>query len=160
MRLDANSHAELAAAFEGLDASFVPELLELTEDENPKLQAIASWLLRRGIEGGLEFGRRDWQTWMSHLPALTQWAARLHFCQAYHSAAIPLSDSARAALEVWCGGENAFVRAWAMSALVRDASLRGGEESRIESIVAQALADPAASVRARARQVVKSLKRR
>jgi len=160
MRLDLTSHRELESALRSLKESDVPELLEMAADEDPKLQAVASWLLYRGIEAGLPFGNPDWATWMSHLDGLTQWAAKLHFCQAYHLADIPLAEAARATLTRWFETDRPFVRAWAMSALVHDATLRGGDEDQIESLVSRGLGDPAASVRARARHVSKSLQNR
>lgn len=97
---------------------------------------------------------------MDALGDVTHWAAKLHYCQAYHQADVPLTDGARARLEAWIREDQPFVRAWGMSALVRDATLRGGQEDRIEALIAAGLGDPAASVRARARNVAKSLKKR
>jgi len=158
--INPDSHSELETALQGIDPAKVPELLELVADEEKKLQGISSWLLRRGIESGLEFTERDWLRWMDALGELSYWAAKLHFCQAYHQADVPLSDGARLRLEAWIQEDQPFVRAWGMSALVRDATLREGQEDRIEALIAQALGDPAASVRARARNVAKSLKKR
>lgn len=160
MRLDLTSHREIESALRSLKASDVPELLEMAADEDPKLQAAVSWLLFRGIEAGVPFGRADWAIWMSQLERLTLWAAKLHFCQAYHLADIPLAEAARTTLTRWFETDRPFVRAWAMSALVHDATRQGGDEDRIESLVSRGLGDPAASVRARARHVAKSLQNR
>lgn len=156
LEVDPNSQAQLEAVLKPLSPEASIDLLQIVDDPSEVIQNNASWLLLRGIESGWQLTAEQWETWQAALKQLSHWGAMLHFCQAYHHASAGLMSDARGILEDWKSHKKPFIRAWAISALVEDAKRSELGEDRIAELISAGMSDPAASVRARMRNVVKS----
>jgi len=89
------------------------------------------------------------------MPDLTDWAAVLHLCQSVQY--LTVSEENALALAQWLAlmlaHQRPFVRAWALDAMGRLAAQDRRFEEQFAEALGAAQQDPAASVRARARNL-------
>lgn len=132
------------------------ELLALTAGPDENASIGATWLLRRWLRGGarppVDFTARL----AERLDDVTSPWARQHLCQCMADLGVGEDDvEAFGAFVRTCrASERPFLRAWAVDALVRLAASHPALEGEAHTSLEEALADPASSVRARARRIV------
>jgi hypothetical protein len=158
---------EVLDAFNGVRVASLHEyLLDAPSDidvgriakatREPSRSVGATWMVKHL----LETGRGD-QLQMDRVFAAfgfaLPWQAHLHLSQSVQYApnsAIEYAD----AIGQLCKAERPFLRAWAIDAFTQIATLDLGVRARAKAILQLSLADPAASVRARARKLEKTYK--
>lgn len=117
----------------------------------------ATWLLKRHLERGGRLTPAQTDGLLEHLDAFEAWEAQLHLLQSLgglriREAHVPMVERvARRGLT----SRRPFVRAWSYSAFCELAEQYPRFVEDAERLLAQAAEDPAASVRARARQIEK-----
>lgn len=149
---------EFGAAPSGIPPEVWDEIVELSLDEEGRLAAGATWLLRRWVEEGHPPPSAALNRLGRRLGEVTDKWARLHLVQAIPSLPIPTEN-----LPAWAelcrkgtAAEAPFLRAWSVNGLVHLATLDPGLRSESDAALAAALSDPKASVRARARKILES----
>ena len=138
------------------DGARLDDLLELVEEAEARVQEGATWLLRKYLERGVVLSPAQVRRLGVALDELPEGWARLHLCQAARFLDVPREAASRfAAFYRACWeSPNTFLRAWAPDGFVRLAREHPGWLGEAEALLAEALGDPAASVRARARRIV------
>ncbi len=142
------------------EAGFQKELLNLCFDERTAVADGATWILKAELEDGWELPADLTEYLVASLEKLHSWQAILHLCQIVEF--LHLTPAQATLFMKWARGyadyNRPFVRAWALHARV--VLGRSFEEHRdeAEQALANAEKDPAASVRARARNLRKKAK--
>lgn len=146
--------SEAARRYEN-HAVYLEALLHLSATGDEPRCGGATWMLKDWLEKGGEVPA-NLHAQISRLgPELTGWASQLHFCQSIRH--IPFDHTQALQLADWLNGltdaERPFLRAWSIDALVSLAP--AGEKVRAMAAkrLVTAVDDPAASVRARARNL-------
>ena len=150
------------AVLEGIRAQVTPDedllltLVDVLAHEDPNMAAGASWLLRAWVASGVSLGTAGVEQLADELTEINGDWARLHICQTVRSLTVPADRAAEFGdfLESCRGSERPFLRAWATDGLHHLALQHPSCAEAAEQAIAQAHADPAASVRARARRIV------
>ena len=122
---------------------------------NEAMETAASWILKGYLERGAVPAPAAIDELVAAMAQISGWEARLHLAQAFQWLD-PSEDQALLAAEIltrWFGSEKKFLRAWACDALWRLACKHQRLAPEARRIAALAEADPAASVRARARNL-------
>ena len=132
------------------------EAIALVADPESRMAGGATWLIRRWIDGGQRPPASTLTALSQRLHEVTDGWARLHLVQALPSLAIP-----QALVPPWlelcragAAAEAPFLRAWSVNALVHLASIDPALTAEARAALETALADPKASVRARARKIL------
>lgn len=130
------------------------ELVSLLAD--PVLQKPASWLLRRTLEAGQTLSVRQAQPLFRSLSGLVDWETRLQILQSLPYLTIGKRDvkPLEAFLRDCLAGTNKFVRAWAYNGFHELALQHDGFQAEVDQLLAQALEDEAASIKARVRNIL------
>lgn len=134
---------------------YLPALIALFADTEGYISRGATWLWLDHLKAGGTATPEDWAAISDQLGPITDWQAVLHVLQSVDfltdvpSDSTPFSDFARRHLK----HKRPFVRAWALNALCRLAALDPSLTTEATKAHADALNDPAASVRARARNL-------
>ena len=115
----------------------------------------ATWLLRAWLEAGATLSDRQVVELADRLERIGSDWARLHIAQAVGSLPVPAEVAERFAAFLRGGlvSERPFLRAWAMDGMVRLAREHPDYSEEADLALHAAFADPAASVKARARRV-------
>ncbi len=144
-------------AEDGLAAGDIARLIEACAAPSEKHQVGATWLLKAYLERGRALATPEVAAFVAILAGLSHWEARLHACQLLRH--LDVADADVAAVTDFIGGAAAarkpFLRAWACDALVHLSDRHTSLRPAAGEALAAAEADPAASVRARARQLRK-----
>ena len=142
----------------GARPTYLAELVVLAASDEAHVSDGATWLLKAGLEKGRGLKLKETKALIGSLEVITSWPAQLHICQMAHLLAVPQADAA--AFAAWLGGllghKRPFLRAWSMSALVAVAGQHSAHAAQAEAALQAAREDPAASVRARVRNVEKA----
>ena len=119
----------------------------------------ASWILRRLLERGAVPPPGALDRLIASMGRIEDWETRLHLAQSFQWLAPSEAQALTAArtLVDWFGSEKNFVRAWACDALWRLGLRHPCLAAEARRIAALAEEDPAASVRARARNLPHAL---
>ncbi|MCY3878714.1 MAG: hypothetical protein OXF74_05985 [Rhodobacteraceae bacterium] len=139
------------------DCDYLEQLISCCETDTISQQA--SWLIKRHLEAGAKAGAGDTARLLSRIRPDSPWQTRLHLLQSIRFLEIPpvMRHECLRILHSLVGDRNKFVRAWAydgLAVLIRQhPRLR---EAGME-ILRNAAHDPAPSVQARLRAVLKSL---
>jgi len=174
---------EAEAAFGG-QAGYVEALIALIGDAEPYVGSGATWLLKSFFEQGGALSAQQTQTLIAALPSnetrdhpeardharngvgAAHWSTQLHLCQSIRyldlsgagSPNLRVSDLWVSGLWVWVEPllthKRPFVRAWSLDALAHLAKGQGQYRTNFEVALKRASEDEAASVRARARQIL------
>jgi len=146
--------SELAARRRG-EAGFTAALADLASEPEGDIAAGATWLLKAEIDAGRALPASALVELVTALPGAPDWQAALHICQIF-AAAPPPSDCANdlaAALDPLLIHARPFLRAWSLAALITLANCAPEYAGAALASLRAATADPAASVRARARKL-------
>lgn len=145
------------AAETPVSPGILDHLLGLCFQSDENVQIAASWLLKHYLEHGANLTDSQNAQIADGLPLLTHWQAQLHLAQSFTWIACAGDRSVAVAdiLKSWCTSDRKFLRAWACDALWRLSAKHDHlHQLAIDTLLA-AEADPAASVRARARNLLK-----
>ncbi|NIA68450.1 hypothetical protein HBA54_07575 [Pelagibius litoralis] len=145
------------------DARLVRQLCDLSGQEDGKLSAAATWLLKRFQEDGLTFSEKQSEALLDLLDHAAHgeahWETRLHLLQMLPGLTLP--ESRKAALlrlfksQGYLGDPNRFVRAWSYNALAALAARFTELRGEVARLLEAGQGDEAAAVRARLRNIVK-----
>lgn len=142
--------------------NFLSELVRLAGHDDAQISAGATWLIKNCLEDGERLTQRQTADLVGRLAAIATWPAQLHICQSMQYLKTPPHLAGRCAdwLTPLLQSDRPFLRAWSMDALqhlaLRSSELTGRAAAALET----AEQDPAASVRARARNWLKQMTRR
>ena len=140
------------------DEGGVDALLVLSHSDDVKTQTAATWILKWLYEQQVTFTKPQTQEVLRLLREVTSWVAKLHLLQILDGLVIPPrnGNGLRKTLDLHVSDENKLLRAWAYNGLF----VLGDQISRfredVAALLSQAEDDPAASVRARVRQIRKA----
>lgn len=137
-------------------AELVATLVAHMGSAEERIQIAATWLLKGFIRDGLELGDDQVVGLSETLSGIADGHAALHVCQLIGGLEIPESaaDAYGAFARRGLDSSATFVRAWATDALHHIALQHPRYADEASAAVARALADPAPSIRARARKIV------
>ncbi len=138
-------------------ADYLDALIALVDHAAANIGAGATWLIKSALEAGQQLSEPQRKEFFRRAPSTNGWAAQLHICQSIQFLHVP-ADHAPALL-AWLSSlqesPRPFVRAWSIDALDHLASQHPDYALEAKAALDAAEADPAASVRARARQIRK-----
>lgn len=138
---DGKRVADLRAAADALEPCDYAALIAGCRGKDAKIARAASWVLKAAYDAGVDIPFPA-----DVLTADPHWETALHLLQSVQHAPVDLPPEM---VVHYLNHDKPMLRAWALDAYVR----LGGPEA--ESLLVQAANDPAASVRARARNLVK-----
>ncbi len=154
---DGKSIEALQAIYDcrGLEEGFGAALIPLLKE--PGLARGASWLLKRNLEEGSVLTSADVKRVFQSLPDLVEWETQLHLRQSLSYLTIGKRDvkQVEAFLRRCRASENKFVRAWAYNGFYELSLQHPQFQAEADQLLAQALEDEAASVKARVRNILK-----
>ncbi len=137
----------------------VSELIALAASDRESIQSAATWVLKNVNELNYQFSKTQTNSLVRLLDKLTRWDAKLHVLQILPDLSLPAQeyDKLHIHLKSFVTAENKFIRAWAYNGLAVLGDQQSSLRLVINSMLKQAQQDPAPSVRARVRNVCKSL---
>ena len=147
-----------AAAIYGSDKTYFDRLADLSADEDDAVSSGATWLIKHHAENGEALAPDQCVTLADHLDRITAWDAQLHICQSARLLPYPdkVTDRLLTFARPLLAHRRPFLRAWSLDLLCHLAERNHGIGSEAETALAHAEKDPAASVRARARNLRKA----
>lgn len=136
----------------------IDELLVLSNSDEAKTQTAATWILKRLHDLPIIFTKSQTQKVLRLLRKVTAWEAKLHLLQILNGLEIPPQngDRLRKTLDEHIRDENKLVRAWAYNGLFVLGDQIARYRGDVAALLDRAQEDPAASVRARVRQIRKA----
>lgn len=151
---------ETRAAF-GDSETYLSDLIRLVAHDEPRIGDGATWLIKAHLDHGGRLTPRQTEDLIGHLGIAPSWQSQLHLCQLIRHLEVSalLADACADALMPLLQHDRPFLRAWSMDALQHVASRNPKLAARAAKALAAAESDPAASVRARARNRRKQGKR-
>lgn len=166
VRVRAALHAFDGKDFDGLRAihdegpaseEVLETLLDVFDERPAWVAAAATWLLRRYVEDGVEIREEMCARLVERLPLLPDGFARLHVCQTTQHLTIPEASAPGLAdfFRECAVSPNTYLRAWAPDAFAHLALQHEAFADEAGRRVTEALNDPSASVRARARNTLR-----
>ncbi|WP_299321487.1 hypothetical protein [Parasphingopyxis sp.] len=145
---------EIEAAESGRDG-YMTALIALTDDDSGNISFGATWLIKSALEAGMALSADQVSTLLARIDAVTAWDARLHICQSVRHMDVAADDAD--ALIQWLvplrQHDKPFLRAWSLDAICYLAARDPRHRDFAQASLGEALADDAASVRARARRL-------
>lgn len=150
---------EIAAHHEG-DIGYLDGLVALADATDGRVFDGATWLLKAYLEAGGELTKLQCRMLISKLETVENWTTQLHLCQVVRY----LSPNRQEAQEIvrWLlpllSHDRPFLRAWSLDALYHVSARYSAYANRAEEALNSATRDPAASVRARAKNLRTSFK--
>lgn len=147
------SVASEAIAALGEDPAFLDAVLSLIAEEDEGVSGAATWIVKDRMEAGVVLTQGQTDRLVDILPDVRAWQAQLHLCQS--AGRLGLSERSAARMRDWAvdllGSARPFLRAWSLGAACR----LSADPSKIAALLSRMEADPAASVRARVRNLRK-----
>ena len=139
----------------GNDPQYLAALVELLPSDQPHLENGATWLIKDRLERGDALSQARTDQLAAAAPALDDWQAQLHLAQSVRhlSPSLPAARILAVEMQSLLSHERPFLRAWSLDALVHLASLYEEFRAPADEALKGAEDDPAASVRARARNL-------
>ena len=140
------------------DAATIRKLYTLAGRDEPQFQVGATWILKRLLEQGAPFSRSQSRRCIDLLMGTSHWEARLHLLQMLAELDIAEAQcpGLRLALVRGLEDKNKLVRAWSYNGLAVLATQYPEFRAEVTRLLDAGQQDPAASVRARIRNVQKS----
>ena len=151
--------AHEAAALLPCSADTIAMLLDLAGDSRDAVEIGAAWIIKHQLEQGLVLDGRGSDGVLRLLGAVRRPESRLHLLQSLpylHPGAASQAEL-RAVLDGLIADEHTLVRAWAYGAFAELARWNPARASEALAVFAEALDDPAPSVRARIRHATRAL---
>lgn len=145
---------EIAARHDG-DLGYVDGLVALADITDRQVSHGATWLVKAYLEEGGEVTKSQSRMLISKLETVENWASQLHLCQVVRYLR-PSAQEAEAIVRwLWplLSHDRPFLRAWSLDALCHIAADYFAYADRAEEALNSASGDPAASVRARAKNL-------
>ena len=143
---------EVRSRFEN-QHNYIDDLLLLCQ--HSETEVAASWLLKAAFEDGLEFEPEQSDRLIATGIGFVHWEAQLHLCQSLRY--LSITDESAESLRDWLSEmlrhKRPFLRAWSLDGVVHLAKQSVAFEKPARVALANAELDPAASVRARARNL-------
>ncbi|MEM9440715.1 MAG: hypothetical protein AAGA73_09750 [Pseudomonadota bacterium] len=137
---------------------YVDGLLATADDPEGHRSDGATWLIKAYLDAGGELTKPQFEMLVSKLGALKTWASQLHVCQLVRHLR-PNEQQANTIVR-WLipilAHDRPFLRAWSLDALCHASAQHSAYADRAMESLNAAMEDPAASVRARARNLRKS----
>lgn len=150
--------SELAARHKDAP-SFLDSVITLSAAAEDNISDGATWIIKLHVDDGGALSPKQTGALVKNCARITSWSAQLHVCQIIDR--LKLSPSQAAALAPWLkpllSYDRPFLRAWALNALCAVASAHDRFRKQAIDALAEAENDKAASVRARARNISRSL---
>ncbi len=154
---DGVSHLYLKKIYSSIssDKQFTASLIRAIERK--ELESGVSWLLKHHLSSGHRLTPAQEEKLVGMLPHLSDTDCKLHVlqCMQYLSISKQHCDTYAGFVSECLAADNKFVRAWAYSGLYELAVRHPAYRKEAKASLALATKDPAASVRARARAVLK-----
>ncbi|WP_282605195.1 hypothetical protein [Pelagibius sp. Alg239-R121] len=161
LEFDVKTTGSLEAACRSAGKNFTEfdRLLVLADSEDTRLQTAATWVVRKLLELGAELTSAQLERFVESAAAQTAWEARLHIAQSIQFIGDEDLEVQKLAkiIQPWCNAKRPFLRAWALDAICRLAQRDPGLKPTASERLARGAEDPAASVRARVRNLRKTL---
>ena len=134
---------------------FMPQLVSLLESVPLQLQA--TWLLKKGLEEGLQLGSKQVTRLLKQAASLDNWQARMHLLQVLEYLSIPQSsaDALHQYLTDCLQEKNKFIRAWAYQGFVTLAEQFDSYQQETDEIIEKAMLEEAPAIKARLRNRLK-----
>ena len=138
------------------DHNFLSNLLELMSTSSA--ESGATWLLKEFFERGNMLTSEETHQLFRNLPALHQWASKLHILQCLPYLEIDKADKSRveAFIRECLLEKNKFVRAWAYNGFYLLAKQHIEFQQEADRLLEDALENEAPSVKARIRNLLRS----
>ncbi|HAE28882.1 MULTISPECIES: hypothetical protein [Hyphomonas] len=147
-----------AAATYGSGETYFDMLADLSADEDDAVSSGATRLIKHHAENGEALAPDQCVTLANHLDRITAWDAQLHICQSARLLPYPdkVTDRLLTFARPLLAHRRPFLRAWSLDLVCHLAERDPGITAEAEKVLALAEEDPAASVRARARNLGKA----
>ncbi len=128
------------------------------QDEEARIQSGASWLVKNFLEAGARLNAAQTKALIASYGPTVSWDACLHHCQSMRWLTIPESAMAEVGEFIGrcTGAPEPFVRAWAYDALFQITRADPMLLADTVDVLQDAEEDPAPSVRARVRALLKA----
>lgn len=137
------------------NANFIEDLIALLTGPDSNLSDGASWILKMELEEGVPLSSDQTDLLMSSLNGIVSWQAILHILQL--TSYLKLTDLQAKEMIEWAENftqqKKPFLRAWSYHTIIIWGRQYPAFTRKAEKALEKALVDPAASVRARARQL-------
>jgi hypothetical protein len=159
-KLTAGPVSELEALVNTRTPSRVNQLVLLVADDDPEIQARATWLLKRLAEEKTAFTNEQLIAMFDSVAALVHWETRLHICQLLQHVTIPKECGAKVAhfLDRCLDEKNRYVRAWAYSGFYELARQHPQYREYALEQLDRGETEKSAAVKARIRNIRKAMK--
>ena len=148
----------LADRFSGPDA-YCNDLIAAAAKPNNNVSDGATWLILAHLRGNHELNVDQVLKLISSLDQVTSWGAKLHVCQS--ARLLPMDVEGALKLAEWLRpllvAEKPFLRAWSLDAFLHVGTMLPSHVGEGIQALKAGFNDPAASVRARARSLQKSV---
>ncbi len=134
---------------------FETSIIALAASDDPMISRAAMWIILESVREGAFPVHRISVALQPHLQALSDWQAVLCLLQAFEQPSQPIDHAESYAdfAEANLRHRRPFLRAWSMNTMCRLAHFHPELAARAQKAHQNALNDPAASVRARARNI-------
>ena len=145
---------EIAVRYQGC-TDYLDGLVTLADDADGKVSSGSTWLLKAHLEAGGDLTRKQSGRLISCFANVDDWTSTLHLCQSVRYL-VPNSQEAEhivRSLRPLLAHDRPFLRAWSLDALCHVSSLHSAFADMAKDALDAAARDPAASVRARARNL-------
>lgn len=154
----ATASLEAACTAVGRDFNGFAQLFDLAASKDSRLQIAATWAIRKLLELGAEMTAKYCTTFIETAAQQTAWEAQLHIVQSVQFIRNESLDTQKLAaiISPWHKAKRPFLRAWTLDALCHLAQQNPSLKDSAAALLANAEEDPAASVRARARNLKKA----
>ena len=145
---------EIAADFGGAD-DYPDLLITLAGDASGPVSSGATWLIKSRLEKGARLTDVQTAALCARMDSIEDWSAQLHVCQSVQYLEIGSGEAAGLVrwLKPLLTHKRPFLRAWALDALCHVARRHSGFVCLARDALSNGHDDPAASVRARARNI-------
>ena len=155
---DLTALGEIAARHEG-HLGYVDGLAALANVGDGHVSHGATWLLKAYLEAGGDVTQSHCRMLISKLDTVRNWASQLHLCQVirYLRPNAQEAENIVRRLSPRLSRDRPFLGAWSLDALCHIAADHTAYADRAENALSSATRDPAASVRARAKNLRSNL---
>lgn len=134
---------------------YLNNLVALSSDPDIAVSSGSTWLIKSCLEIGGELSDMQTKALVSQIEKIGNWAAQLHLCQSVRYLNVGSEEAEK--LVCWLlpllSHDRPFLRAWSLDAICHVSKQHPGFAGKAQQAHREAFDDPAASVRARARNI-------